>query len=74
MRLGESNDQEEIRTRAHRDSWVRSTRRVGESSGLLELPGEVVQAETGDGGHLGQCRAGAEVSLDVLNDGVEPLL
>jgi len=41
---------------------------------LLELPGEVVQAETGDGGHLGQCRAGAEVSLDVLNDGVEPLL
>jgi hypothetical protein len=42
------------------------------SSGLLELPGEVISAEAGDRGHLLQARAGTEVFLDVLDDGPEP--
>src|SRR6516164_1770646 len=40
--------------------------------GPLELPGEVVGAETSDRGQLVQARAGVEVFLDVLDDGAEP--
>src|SRR5215472_17637787 len=40
--------------------------------GPLELPGEVVGAETSDRGQLLQARAGVEVFLDVLDDGAEP--
>src|SRR6516165_3103061 len=39
--------------------------------GPLELPGEVVDAETSDRGQLLQARAGVEVLLDVFNDGAE---
>jgi hypothetical protein len=39
--------------------------------GPLELPGEVVRAETSDRGQLLQARAGVEVFLDVLDDGAE---
>jgi hypothetical protein len=38
------------------------------TSGRLELPREVVDAEAGDSGHLLQGRAGVEVVLDVLHD------
>jgi hypothetical protein len=43
-------------------------RRLG---GRLELAGEAAGAEAGDRGHLFQARAGAEVCLDVLDDGAE---
>src|SRR5258708_36134356 len=41
------------------------------AGGLLELPGEVIGAETGDRGDLLQARAGTQVFLDVLDDGPE---
>src|SRR5262245_49661935 len=44
----------------------------GQPGGPLELPGEVVRAEAGDGGHLLQGRAGVKVFLNVLDDGAEP--
>src|SRR4029077_2100298 len=42
-----------------------------QSGGPLELPGEVVGTEAGDGGQLLQGRAGVEGFLDVLDDGAE---
>ena len=38
---------------------------------MLELPGEVVGAETSDRGQLLQARAGVEAFLDELDDGAE---
>src|SRR6516165_1062065 len=40
--------------------------------GPLELPGEVVGAETSDRGQLLQGGVGVEVFFDVLDDGAEP--
>ena len=40
--------------------------------GNFELPGEVIRAEAGDGGHLLKSRSRVEVFLDVLDDGSEP--
>jgi hypothetical protein len=45
-----------------------------QSGRRLELPREMVRAETGDSSHLFQGRAGVEVFLDVLDDGAEPPL
>ena len=39
--------------------------------GSFELPGEVVGAKAGHGGHL-QGQASVEVLLDVIDDGAEP--